>query len=72
MYEKVSERSGGEFICSLHTHVVRFYICRTLIALDDRIDDIAELVQKHYGVPDLGDPSAETEVRPLLLAHSGF
>ena len=34
-----------------------------MIALDDRIEDIAEIVQKHYGLADLGDPSAESEVR---------
>ena len=37
------------------------------VALDDRIDDIAELVQKHYGVADLGDPSAETEVLDFVF-----
>lgn len=33
------------------------------VALDDRIDEFAEIVQKHYGLSDLGDPGASTEVR---------
>ncbi|KAI0050363.1 DNA polymerase alpha, subunit B [Auriscalpium vulgare] len=30
-------------------------------ALDDRIDEFADLVRKHYGIPDLGDPAASTD-----------
>jgi DNA polymerase alpha subunit B len=32
------------------------------IALDDRIDELAELIRDHYNIPDLGDPASSTEV----------
>ncbi|KAJ3559477.1 hypothetical protein NM688_g320 [Phlebia brevispora] len=38
-------------------------------ALDDRIDDIAELVQKHYGIVELGDPSLETEEEVTVVGR---
>lgn len=31
-------------------------------ALDDRIDEFSELIREHYNIPELGDPSASTEV----------
>ncbi len=33
-----------------------------LVVLDDRIDAIADLVSQHYGLNDLGDPSASSDV----------
>ena len=32
------------------------------LALDERIDELADLVRQHYGFADLGDPSASTDV----------
>jgi hypothetical protein len=32
------------------------------IALDDRIDELADLVRQHYGLAELGDPSSSTDV----------
>jgi hypothetical protein len=32
------------------------------IALDDRIDELADLVREHYGLAELGDPSTSTDV----------
>jgi hypothetical protein len=32
------------------------------IALDERIDEIADLVRQHYGLVELGDPSTSTDV----------
>lgn len=32
------------------------------IALDDRIDELADLVRQHYGLAELGDPSTSTDV----------
>lgn len=32
------------------------------VALDDRIDDFAEIVRREYKVDELGDPAAVTEV----------
>lgn len=64
MYEKLSERSEGlaaqdrssDIILTLH------------LVLDDRIDEFAEIIREHYGITDLGDPSAATEVcRPLAF-----
>lgn len=60
MYEKMSERSAGT--CIGYSAGVTDELISG-VALDDRIDDIAEQVQSHYNLPDLGDPSAETEVR---------
>jgi hypothetical protein len=37
------------------------------IALDDRIDELAELIRDHYNIPDLGDPASSTEVRSSSL-----
>lgn len=37
-------------------------------ALDDRIDEFAELVELFYQVKEFGDPAASTEVRCLLLS----
>jgi hypothetical protein len=34
----------------------------TLAALDDKIDEFAELVREHYGVDNLGDPSSSADV----------
>jgi len=36
--------------------------------LDDRIEEMAQLVKDHYDIPDFGDPSATTEVR--IRRHS--
>lgn len=33
--------------------------------LDDRIEDMAQLVKDHYSIPEFSDPSAATEVSPL-------
>ena len=35
------------------------------LALDERIDELADLVRQHYGLTDLGDPSASTDVSYL-------
>lgn len=35
------------------------------IALDERIDELEALVRQHYGLTDLGDPSASTDVSCL-------
>ncbi len=34
----------------------------SLVVLDERIDAIADLVCQHYGLNDLGDPSASSDV----------
>jgi hypothetical protein len=34
----------------------------SLLVLDERIDAIADLVSQHYGLNDLGDPSASSDV----------
>jgi DNA polymerase alpha subunit B len=36
------------------------------IALDDRIDELADLVRQHYGLAELGDPSTSTDVRHFV------
>jgi DNA polymerase alpha subunit B len=58
MYEKVSERSEGT--------VALFDLMKTsvngTVALDDRIDEFAELVREHYNLDDLGDPNSSADV----------
>ena len=34
----------------------------SVVVLDERIDTIADLVSQHYGLNDLGDPSASSDV----------
>lgn len=63
MYEKISDRSEGELTrpqWETFTHLA----CP---ALDDRIDEFADIVQKHYNIADLGDPGASTEVSSTVL-----
>ena len=70
MYEKVSERSEGEL--PTLTHLPELHRSTPLIpVLDDRIDHFGDLVKSYYGIEELGDPSAFTEVRttfPSMVA----
>jgi hypothetical protein len=59
MYEKISERSGGEYNLSRERQLANLM---PRIALDDRIDELADLVRQHYGLAELGDPSTSTDV----------
>jgi hypothetical protein len=59
MYEKISERSGGKYYLRGDRHLPNL---TPQIALDDRIDELADLIRQHYGLSDLGDPSASTDV----------
>lgn len=61
MYEKVSERSEGT-ISSLAWTWSSITNIAPPIVLDDKIDEFSELVREHYDLPELGDPSASTEV----------
>ncbi len=63
MYEKISERSGGKY------NLWRDWQLANLmpqIVLDDRIDELADLVRQHYGLAELGDPSTSTDVGNLV------
>lgn len=62
MYEKMSERSEGALLSPGST----VENAQSILALDDRIDEFAELVQSHYKFDDLADPAASTEVRDSL------
>ena len=62
MYEKISERSGGKYYLRGDWHLPNLM---PHIALDDRIDELADLIRQHYGLSDLGDPSASTDVGTL-------
>lgn len=62
MYEKISERSGGKYYLRGDRHLPNLM---PQIALDDRIDELADLIRQHYGLADLGDPSASTDVGTL-------
>jgi hypothetical protein len=66
MYEKISDRSEGELIrvqWAIFTHPA-------YLALDDRIDDFADIVRNYYDVVDLGDPGASAEVSSTILYYS--
>ncbi|KAI9509201.1 DNA polymerase alpha subunit B [Russula earlei] len=38
-------------------------------ALDERIDELADLVRQHYGFPELGDPSASTDEAVIVVGR---
>ncbi|KAF8476554.1 DNA polymerase alpha subunit B [Russula ochroleuca] len=38
-------------------------------ALDDRIDELADLVRQHYGLAELGDPSASTDEAVVVVGR---
>ncbi|KAI0075068.1 hypothetical protein K474DRAFT_1454783 [Panus rudis PR-1116 ss-1] len=38
-------------------------------ALDDRIEDIAQIVKQHYNIPDFGDPAAVTEEETVVIGR---
>jgi hypothetical protein len=42
------------------------------LVLDERIDELADLVRQHYGFADLGDPSASTDVSHLCNVYGAF
>ncbi|KAF8630838.1 hypothetical protein AX17_005197 [Amanita inopinata Kibby_2008] len=37
--------------------------------LDDRIDEVAELIREHYGIVDLGDPSPSTDAEIVVVGR---
>jgi DNA polymerase alpha subunit B len=57
MYQKTSERSEGisGFLLLCNSQ-------HLFLALDDHIDEIAEIVRDHYKISELGDPASTTEV----------
>lgn len=67
MYEKISERSEG---LSINFAGLSIILTQCRLALSDHIDELAELVQKHYDVSELGDPAASTEVRSSIVYHA--
>ena len=71
MYEKVSERSEGELSTLTHTCLSCTAQHFPIPVLDERIDHFGDLVKSYYGIEELGDPSAFTEVRttfPSMVA----
>ena len=71
MYEKLSERSDGTHSPTLRTTVVKVFPFIGKV-LDERIDDMAEIVRLHYNLRELCDPVSPTEVLPpfLLIVHA--
>lgn len=59
MYEKVTGRSEGGLLVF---QALTSELIADGLALDDRIDEFADLVQKHYRVDEFADPNAATEV----------
>jgi hypothetical protein len=63
MHEKISERSEGNMVY----HRVRGEITEFCAVLDDRIDELAEILQEYYNISDIGDPGSSTEVNYHFL-----
>jgi len=60
MYEKPGERGEG---VSLRVPPFSSFMNSPLfLVLDDRIDDMAELIRDYYKIQELSDPSASTDV----------
>ncbi|TFY64172.1 hypothetical protein EVG20_g6039 [Dentipellis fragilis] len=65
MYEKISERSeGNDLNTAIHCDLLT-----SRPALDDRIDELAELVREHYGISEFGDPSASTDEDVVVVGR---
>ena len=64
MYEKLSERSDGTYSSGLGNREPINDSCSKV--LDERIDDMAEIVRLHYNLQELCDPASTTEVLPFL------
>jgi hypothetical protein len=62
MYEKRSERGGGQLISYIlllsQGHSQRWIP----LALDQLIDDFADLIKDQYDIKELADPSSGTDV----------
>lgn len=72
MYEKISERSEGQLISYIlllsQGHSQRWIS----LALDQLIDDFADLIKDQYDIAELADPSSGTDVsatRHTALFH---
>lgn len=66
MHEKISERCGGKYSPLRDRKPAKLTL---QIALNDRIDELADLVREHYGLSELGDPSASTDVGHFSQFH---
>lgn len=67
MYEKIMERSEGALKPALSLHWMLNKSRFGPSALDDRIDDFAEMIRDHYNLTGLGDPTSSTDVSNFLL-----
>ncbi len=62
MYETTTERGAGEYIivhncnCSLHAECC--------LVLDERIEEMGDILKQHYDIVDFGDPNSIIEVFP--------
>lgn len=65
MYEKISERSDGMSPFSFRA-IKDADILQYFKALDQFIDDFAELIRGHYDITDFADPSATTDVCSVI------
>lgn len=63
-YEKVSERSEGIVIYQLHLSGFGSLI-EEITALDDRIDECAEVIREYYKISELGDPGSSADVSSM-------
>lgn len=53
------------------SHDLGFHFTKTYcaIALDARIEEFGEIVRESYGIEELGDPAATTDVRPTSIPN---
>jgi hypothetical protein len=64
MYEKLSERSDGAYSPDLGLALINGLSHYKV--LDEKIDDMAEIVRLHYNLQELCDPASATEVFPFF------
>lgn len=62
MYEKILERSEGV----VHFSVIIPLAEAFCVALDDRIEELSELIREHYNIAELGDPASGTDVCAIM------
>ncbi|KAI0086596.1 DNA polymerase alpha/epsilon subunit B-domain-containing protein [Irpex rosettiformis] len=67
----VKIENGKEFIPRCYRYMYEKILDRSE-ALDDRIDEFAEIVKNHYGISELGDPGASTEEEVTVVGRITF
>jgi len=62
MYETTTERGAGECIVVYYCNSSLHAECCSV--LDERIEEMGDILKQHYDIVDFGDPNSITEVFP--------